>query len=126
MDVHDGDALDAYSRAVIDVAERVSPSVASLRVQLRGRSRVREAGGSAVAVTEDRLVTNAHVVPAATSSGWATFPDGREFAIELVGRDPFSDLAVIAVNGGTVPAARLGDATTLRVGPLAVAIGNPH
>jgi len=126
MTLQDDSALDAYSRAVIEVAERVSPSVASLRVRLRGRSRVREAGGSAVAITEDRLVTNAHVVPAETRGGWASFPDGRELGIEVVGRDAFSDLAVIAVNGGDLRAAELGEASTLRVGQLVVAIGNPH
>jgi S1-C subfamily serine protease len=120
------DQLDAYSRAVIDVVERVSPSVANLRVRLRSRSGMREASGAAVAVTEDRLVTNAHVVPAATRGGWASFPDGREFRFTVAGRDPFSDLAVIAVEGGGVHPAELGDAATLRVGQLVVAIGNPH
>ena len=74
------DVLDAYSRAVISVVERVSPSVANLRVRLRSRSRVREAGGAAVVITEDRLVTNAHVVPAETREGRASFPTGESFA----------------------------------------------
>ena len=120
------DVLDAYSRAVISVVERVSPSVANLRVRLRARSRVREAGGAAVVITEDRLVTNAHVVPAETREGWASFPDGREFRFSVVGRDPFSDLAVIGVDGGDLRPAELGDASTLQVGQLVVAIGNPH
>src|SRR6185437_15891646 len=120
------DILDAYSRAVISVVERVSPSVANLRVRLRSRSREREAGGAAVVITEDRLVTNAHVVPAATREGWASFPDGREFRFSVVGRDPFSDLAVIAIDGSNLHPAELGDASTLQVGQLVVAIGNPH
>ena len=120
------DVLDAYSRAVISVVERVSPSVANLRVRLRSRSRVREAGGAAVVITEDRLVTNAHVVPAETREGWASFPDGREFRFSVVGRDPFSDLAVIGVDGSDLHPAELGDASTLQVGQLVVAIGNPH
>jgi S1-C subfamily serine protease len=120
------DILDAYSRAVISVVERVSPSVANLRVRLRSRSRVREAGGAAVVITEDRLVTNAHVVPAETREGWASFPDGREFRFSVVGRDPFSDLAVIAIDGSDLHPAELGDASTLQVGQLVVAIGNPH
>jgi S1-C subfamily serine protease len=122
----EADLLDAYSRAVIGAVERVSPSVASLRVRLGSGSRTREAGGSAVAVTEDRLVTNAHVVPAATRSGSAAFPDGREFRFDVIGRDPFSDLAVIGTREGTLTPAELGDASTLRVGQLVVAVGNPH
>ena len=105
-----GDVLDAYSRAVISVVARVSPSVANLRVRLRSRSSIQEAGGAAVAITEDRLVTNAHVVPAVTRGGWASFPDGREFRFSVVGRDPFSDLAVIGIDGRDLHPAELGDA----------------
>ena len=123
MDDH---ALDAYSRAVIDVVERVSPSVASLRVRLRSRSGIREAGGAAVVLTERALVTNAHVVPASTRGGWASFPDGREFRFSVTGRDRFSDLAVIGIEEGGLRPAELGDAAALRVGQLVVAIGNPH
>jgi S1-C subfamily serine protease len=120
------DLLDAYSRAVIDVVARVSPSVANLRVRLRSRSGVREAGGAAVAISERELVTNAHVVPARTRGGWASFPDGREFRFSVTGRDPFSDLAVIGIEDGELPPAELGDASTLQVGQLVVAIGNPY
>jgi S1-C subfamily serine protease len=118
--------LDAYSQAVIGAVERVSPSVASLRVRLGAGPRTREAGGSAVVIADDRLVTNAHVVPASTRSGTASFPDGREFRFEVVGRDPFSDLAVIGVRDAGLIPAELGDASTLRVGQLVVAVGNPH
>ena len=120
------EVLDAYSRAVIDVVERVSPSVANLRVRVRSRSGMRDAGGAAVAITEDRLVTNAHVVPASTRGGWASFTDGREFRFSVAGRDPFSDLAVIGIEESGLHPAQLGDASTLRVGQLVVAIGNPH
>lgn len=122
----DGDLLDAYSRAVIGVVARVSPSVANLRVRLRSRSGMREAGGAAVAITTGELVTNAHVVPASTRGGWASFPDGREFRFSVTGRDPFSDLAVIGIDEGGLHPAELGDAATLQVGQLVVAIGNPH
>ena len=118
--------LDAYSRAVIEVVERVSPSVASLRVRLRSRSGMREAGGAAVVLSERELVTNAHVVPASTRGGWASFPDGREFRFSVTGRDRFSDLAVIGIEDGELRPAELGDAAALRVGQLVVAIGNPH
>jgi S1-C subfamily serine protease len=118
----DLEALDAYSRAVSSVAERVIPSVASLRVS---RSMSGWGGaGSAVAFTPDGyLVTSAHVV-AGTDRGTATFVDGAERAFRVVGRDPLSDLAVVRVEG-EVAAARLGDAARLRVGQLVVAIGNP-
>jgi S1-C subfamily serine protease len=122
----DDDALDAYSRAVIDVVERVSPSVANLRVRVRSRSGMREAGGAAVAIGESALVTNAHVVPASTRGGWASFPDGRELRFSVTGRDPFSDLAVIGIDDGELHPAELGDASRLLVGQLVVAIGNPH
>ena len=122
----DDDALDAYSRAVIDVVERVSPSVANLRVRVRSRSGMREAGGAAVAIGATALVTNAHVVPASTRGGWASFPDGREFRFSVTGRDPFSDLAVIGIEDGELHPAELGDASRLLVGQLVVAIGNPH
>ena len=123
-----GDVLDAYSRAVIGVVTRVSPSVANLRVRLRSRSSVREAGGAAVAITDDRLVTYVHVVPASTREGWASFPDGREFRFTVIGRDPFSDLAVIGIDGSDLHPAELGDASTLQVGqwwsPSAIRTGS--
>jgi S1-C subfamily serine protease len=86
-------ALDAYSRLVVDVAERVSPSVASLRVQAeRGGGRVRIGSGSAVVLSDDGLlVTNAHVVAGRARSGVASLTDGGEHAFRLVGRDPLSD-----------------------------------
>jgi S1-C subfamily serine protease len=121
-------ALDAYSRLVVEVAERVSPSVASLRVQVeRGGGRVRAGSGSAVVLSDDGLlVTNAHVVAGRARSGTASLTDGRQHAFRLVGRDPLSDLAVVRCDAtGLVPAV-LGDAGSLRVGQLAVAIGNPN
>jgi S1-C subfamily serine protease len=113
------DALDAYSRVVIDVAERVGPSVANLRIGRRG-------GGSGVVVTPDGfLLSNAHVV---SSRGRvrATFTDGSETQVTVIGTDPLSDLAVLRADGDGFIAATLGDAAELRVGQLVVAIGNPH
>jgi len=108
------------------VAERLSPSVANLRVwRLLGRRGRAEGGGSAVAVTPDGfLLTSAHVV-ADTDRGIATLTDGRELDIEVVGTDPLSDLAVIRASGGDLHPAELGDASRLRAGQLVVAIGNP-
>jgi S1-C subfamily serine protease len=124
----DTEALDAYSRAVTAVAERLAPSVASLRVLRRTRAGQLPAGaGSAVALTPDGfLLTSAHVVGRSTTRGRATFADGREERFEVVGRDPLSDLAVLRAAGDSLVPATLGDAERLRVGQLVVAIGNPH
>jgi S1-C subfamily serine protease len=122
------EALDAYSRAVIAVAERLAPSVASLRVMRRTRGGQLPAGsGSAVVLTPDGfLVTNAHVVGRSDTRGRATFGDGRDERFEVVGRDPLSDLALLRSDGGDLTPAELGDAERLKVGQLVVAIGNPH
>jgi serine protease Do len=122
------EALDAYSNAVIAVAERLAPSVASLRVMRRTRAGQMPAGaGSAVVLTPDGfLVTNAHVVGRDDTRGRATFGDGREERFEVVGRDPLSDLAILRSEGRDLIPAELGDAERLRVGQLVVAIGNPH
>jgi S1-C subfamily serine protease len=128
------DALDAYSRIVVEVAERLAPSVANLRVMRRTRvGRVPAGAGSAVVLTPDGfLLTSAHVVAARGpgerrgAGGRATFPDGREFGFTVVGADPLSDLAVLRADGDSLKAAELGEAERLRVGQLVVAIGNPN
>jgi len=117
------EALDAYSNAVITVAERLAPSVANLRVS-RGRG---AGGGSAVVITPDGfLLTSAHVVERSTRPGRASFVDGRELRFDVVGSDPHSDLAVLRAEADDLMAAELGDAERLRVGQLVVAIGNPN
>jgi S1-C subfamily serine protease len=122
-DADDDAALDAYSLAVSTAAERLIPSVASLRVRSNGGWG--GGAGSAVVFTPDGfLLTSAHVV-AAASGGTATFVDGTELGFDVVGRDPLSDLAVVRASGGGLAAAPLGDADRLRVGQLVVAIGNP-
>ena len=128
VDPAEAEALDAYSHAVIAVAERVGPSVASLRVMRRVRGgQVPSGAGSAVALTPDGyLLTNAHVVGRSASGGRATFADGREARFEVIGRDPLSDLAVLRAADAELVPATLGDAERLRVGQLVVAIGNPH
>jgi S1-C subfamily serine protease len=124
----EAEALDAYSRVVVDVAERVAPSVANLRVMRRGRGGQVPAGaGSAVALTPDGfLVTSAHVVAGPGRSGKATFVDGRELSWRVVGTDRLSDLAVLRADGDGLLPATLGEAERLRVGQLVVAIGNPN
>jgi S1-C subfamily serine protease len=119
----DDDLLDAYSLAVSTAAERLIPSVASLRV--RRTDGWGGGTGSGVAFTADGfLLTSAHVV-AGAPGGTATFVDGTDYPFEVIGRDPLSDLAVIRAAGSDFAAAPLGDADRLRVGQLVVAIGNP-
>src|SRR5256885_3612036 len=122
----DDKALDAYSRSVISVAERLTPSVANLRVSRRVRGGRRlDGGGSAVVITPDGfMLTSAHVIER-TDGGRASFVDGRELGFEGVGSDPHSDLALLRADAPHPPAAELGDAERLRVGQLVVAIGNP-
>jgi S1-C subfamily serine protease len=123
----DGEALDAYSRIVSTVAERLLPSVANLRVRRRGRRREAVGGGSAVVLSADGfMLTCAHVVGASDARGRAAFTDGSEPAFEVVGRDPLTDLALIRADAPVLVPAELGDAGRLRVGQLVVAIGNPH
>ena len=127
-EVDEEQALDAYSRAVVTIAERVSPSVANLRVSRRVRGGRRAVGGgSGVVITPDGfMLTSAHVVAASDGKVDASFVDGREVSAEVVGADPLSDLAVLRSDAADLAPATLGDAEQLRVGQLVVAIGNPN
>jgi S1-C subfamily serine protease len=119
-------ALDAYSRTVVAVAEALSPSVANLQVRRRTRRGPAMGAGSGVAISSDGfLITSAHVVEG-SRHGTASFSDGSEAGVSLVGADPLSDLAVLRADGGELSPAPLGDASDLRVGQLVVAIGNPQ
>jgi S1-C subfamily serine protease len=118
------EALDAYSATVSGVAERLLPSVGSLRVG-RSDGRRPEGAGSAVALTSDGLlVTSAHVVERATR-GVAAFADGGQYDIDVIGMDPLSDLALVRARSARVTPVEVGDADRLRVGQLVVAVGNP-
>ncbi len=127
ISLQDETPLDAYSRVVTEVARTLSPSVANLRVSRRlGRGRRVDGGGSGVVITPDGFVlTSAHVVEG-TRRGVASFVDGRELTVEVVGCDPLSDLAVLRAESSDLVPAELGDAESLQVGQLVVAIGNPH
>jgi serine protease Do len=124
----DAEALDAYSRTVSAVAEKLAPSVANLRVSRRARGgRYVDGGGSGVVVTPDGfMLSSAHVVEGARRTIHASFVDGREGTAEVVGADPLSDLAVLRAHADDLAPAELGDADRLRVGQLVVAIGNPY
>ena len=120
------DPLDSYSATVIRVAAAVTPHVAALEVggaSQHGRFRV--GAGSAVLFTSDGyLLTNAHVV-AGAQRGSAVYSDGTRTAVEVVGSDPLSDLAVVHGKAPTAAPAELGDAESLKVGQLVIAVGNP-
>src|SRR5213082_1448107 len=100
-EAREAEALDAYSRVVVEVAEKLAPSVANLRVMRRGRGGQVPAGaGSAVALSPDGfLLTSAHVVSGPGRNGRAAFVDGRELSFRVVGTDPLSDLAVLRADG---------------------------
>jgi S1-C subfamily serine protease len=122
----DADAFDAYSRTVTGVADALRPSVAHLAVARRTRRGPREGGGSAVAIAPDGyMLTSAHVVAQGNDGVRASFADGRELRTEVVGADALSDLAVVRADASDLEPATLGDADSLRVGQLVVAIGSP-
>jgi S1-C subfamily serine protease len=120
--VSESEALDAYSRAVVDVVEQVGPAV----VSIGRRSKRGPAGaGSGVVFTPDGYVlTNAHVV-AGSEALEVGFTDGTSSPARLVGVDHATDVAVVRVSGAAPAVARFGDSSKLRVGQLVVAIGNP-
>ncbi|MFK0001328.1 S1C family serine protease [Paenarthrobacter sp. NPDC090522] len=118
--------LGAYSETVVRVADTVTPHVAAIEMTSKSRTgRVRMGSGSAVVFTDDGyMLTNAHVV-AGIQSGRAVFANGKHSDVELVGADPLSDLAVVRGLKATPPPAALGNADSLRVGQLVIAVGNP-
>jgi S1-C subfamily serine protease len=122
----DRDLLDAYSRAVVGVVERVGPTVVSIRVTMKATSRpFGEGAGSGVVVTPDGFIlTNNHVIEAARDLT-VSLTEGNEFSATVVGTDPATDLAVIRVGAAGMQIAEFGNSDTVRVGQLAIAIGNP-
>src|SRR5947209_1993018 len=116
-------ALDAYSAIVTTVAEKVLPSVASLRIGRGGRG-FGGAGSGAVITPDGFLVTSAHVV-ASGNTATASFIDGNEYDVDVVGDDPLSDLAVARARSDKLQPVTIGNADQLRVGQLVVAMGNP-
>jgi len=125
----DTDAMDAYSRAVINATNKVSPSVAQIinRQSDNKESQERQQGGAGSGVlisSEGFIVTNSHVVNSARELE-VNLPDGTSHIAEVKGDDPSTDIAVIRIYGKNFPYARFGDSTKLNVGQLVIAIGNP-
>src|SRR5437764_5742003 len=131
----DDDVMDAYSRAVITAAEKVSPSVIYIEVEQPIRSRrsnlprvprERRGSGSGFIFTPDGFIlTNSHVVHGAKKIE-VTLADGHKHQADLIGDDPDTDLAVIRINAPNLVPAQLGEAQRIRVGQLVIAIGNPY
>jgi S1-C subfamily serine protease len=128
----DGEALDAYSRAVIGAVERIGPSVVSVGIARRapeerlrrGLPELRGAGSGVIIAPDGYVLTNSHVVRSAERIQ-LHLQDGRTLPASVVGDDPHSDLALVRALDSSLPAAELGDSSRLRVGQLVVAVGNP-
>jgi S1-C subfamily serine protease len=130
----DDELLDAYSRAVIGAAERVSPSVINIEVRERVEGQTARArrpperggSGSGFIFTPDGFIlTNSHVVHNAASMD-VTLNDGHRYQAQLVGDDPHTDLAVIRINAPNLVPVRFGDSQSIRAGQVVIAIGNPY
>jgi S1-C subfamily serine protease len=123
--------MDDYSRAVTRAVDIVAPSVVSIEVSRkeqggRGRPDSGAAAGSGFVFAADGLIlTNSHVVEG-SSTVQVALPDGRDYAADVVGQDPDTDVAVLRITAPDLVPVTFGDSRTLRAGQLVVAIGNPY
>lgn len=127
---NDTELLDAYSRAVTDVVAKIGPTVAHIRVKKKATRRPGvppevEGSGSGFIITPDGyVVTNCHVVDGADTVD-VTLADGTTCKAEIIGQDAATDIALIRINASGLPMVELGDSNKLRVGQVAIAVGNP-
>jgi len=120
----DAELLDAYSRTVTSVAEAATPAVVAIHTRRSSTTGPQGGSASGFVFTPDGLIlTNSHVVHGASALRVATVR-GEEFDADLLGEDPHTDTALIRVSA-SMPAVTLGRSHALRVGQLAIAIGNP-
>lgn len=129
------DFLDAYSQAVVKVAETVSPAVVNITVTKRGQGswrgygqypfEAKGAGSGFVIASDGFILTNNHVVNGATEIKITT-SDGTDYPARLIGQDSDTDIAVIRVDARDLPQVQLGNSDNLRVGQMVIAIGNPN
>ena len=125
MRLHDDTLLDAYSAAVTEAAERITPSVVNIDVRTEGKRGEQRGGGSGFLFTPDGFIlTNSHVVTGATSIE-VMLVDGTRCAASIIGNDPHTDLAVVRISAPNQVPAQLGDSDSIRPGQLAIAVGNP-
>jgi S1-C subfamily serine protease len=123
----DDSLLDNYSRSVVSAVSRVAPAVVNIEIQQRAKGRPHEVAGSGSGfmITPDGFIlTNSHVVHHAAQI-IVNLSDGREYSAQLIGDDPETDLAVIRIDASQLVHVRLADSESLRVGQIAIAIGNP-
>jgi S1-C subfamily serine protease len=124
--VNEREALDAYSRVIVTVAEKLGPAVVNLRAVSADGSRRAAGSGSGFLITPDGfLLTNHHVIRG-SSRLRVRLNDGREVSGHVVGADPWTDVAVVQAEESGLPHAQLGESAGLRVGQLVVAIGSPY
>ena len=126
---NDAKLLDEYSRTVVSAVERVAPAVVNIDIKQQRNSqrgpREVDGSGSGFTITPDGFIlTNSHVVHGATQIT-VNLSDGRDYRAQLIGDDPETDLAVIRIDAPQLVHVRLADSESLRVGQIAIAIGNP-